>query len=94
MPTIGKFPNSWREIRTDIDGYIATTIVKILDSNRQSSCLELRIETGRTHQIRRHLANKRHPVLGDKNMQEQGMRYLYHNLDICFMHIGLYFRIP
>ena len=64
--TIGKFPKIWKEIRNDIDGYIATTIVKILDNNRQSSYLELRIETGRTHQIRRHLASKRYPVLGDK----------------------------
>ena len=46
--TVGKFPNIWKEIRTDIDGYIATTLVKILDSNRQASYLELRIETGRT----------------------------------------------
>jgi 23S rRNA pseudouridine1911/1915/1917 synthase len=64
--TVGKFPRSWNEIRTDIDGYMSTTLVKTLDENRQASYLELRIETGRTHQIRRHLADKRHPVMGDK----------------------------
>ena len=91
--TIGKFPNSWREIRTDIDGYIATTIVKILDSNRQSSYLELRIETGRTHQIRRHLANKRHPVLGDKKYAGTGNeislsqpRHMLHAYRLIFPH--------
>ena len=81
------------EIRTDIDGYIATTIVKILDSNRQSSYLELRIETGRTHQIRRHLANKRHPVLGDKKYAGTGNeislsqpRHMLHAYRLIFPH--------
>lgn len=64
--TIGKFPNSWKEIRTDIDGYMATTLIKILDNNKNASYLEVQIETGRTHQIRKHLASKRYPVLGDK----------------------------
>lgn len=64
--TVGKFSKSWTEIHTDIDGFMSTTLVKTLDANKQASYLELRIETGRTHQIRRHLADKRYPVLGDK----------------------------
>ena len=64
--TIGKFPRIWKEIRTDISGYMATTLVKILDHNKIGSYLEVKIETGRTHQIRKHLAYKRYPVLGDK----------------------------
>ncbi len=63
---IGKFPRIWNEMHSDIDGYMSTTLVKTLDSNKQASYLELRIETGRTHQIRRHLADKRYPVMGDK----------------------------
>ena len=63
---IGSFPRKWTEIHSDLDGYVATTLVKVLDGNKHASYLELRIETGRTHQIRRHLADKRHPVLGDK----------------------------
>ncbi|MFL2860371.1 MAG: RluA family pseudouridine synthase [Pontiellaceae bacterium] len=91
--TVGKFPNIWKEIRTDIDGYIATTLVKILDSNRQASYLELRIETGRTHQIRRHLANKRYPVLGDKKYAGTGNeislqqpRQMLHAYRLIFPH--------
>ena len=64
--TVGHFPKSWKEIRTDIEGYMSTTLVKTLDSKKHASYLELRIETGRTHQIRRHLADKRYPVMGDK----------------------------
>lgn len=73
--TIGQFPRNRNEIRTDIDGYIATTLVKTLDSNRQASYLELRIETGRTHQIRRHLADKRYPVMGDKKYAGAGSEW-------------------
>ena len=32
----------------------------------EASFLRVRIETGRTNQIRRHLASVRHPVLGDR----------------------------
>ncbi len=73
--TIGSFPKNWKEIRTDIGGFMSTTRVKTLDSNKYTSYLELRIETGRTHQIRRHLADKRYPVLGDKKYAGTGNEF-------------------
>lgn len=63
---IGHVSDQLKTITRDIDGESATTLVSVLDSNRDASYLELRIHTGRTHQIRRHLAAIRHPVLGDK----------------------------
>ena len=91
--TIGSFPRKWTEIRTDIDGYMSTTLVKVLDANRQASYLELRIETGRTHQIRRHLAGKRYPVLGDKKYAGSGTelslqqpRQMLHAYRLVFRH--------
>jgi 23S rRNA pseudouridine1911/1915/1917 synthase len=91
--TIGKFPRTWKEIRTDIEGYMSTTLVKTLDSNKQASYLELRIETGRTHQIRRHLADKRHPVMGDKKYAGTGNdlsleqpRQMLHAYRLIFPH--------
>jgi 23S rRNA pseudouridine1911/1915/1917 synthase len=63
---IGRVPDSLKTITRDIDGESATTLVSVLDRNRDASYLELRIHTGRTHQIRKHLAAMRHPVLGDK----------------------------
>jgi 23S rRNA pseudouridine1911/1915/1917 synthase len=91
--TIGKFSANWNEIRTDIDGYMSTTLVKLLDANKQASYLELRIETGRTHQIRRHLADKRHPVLGDKKYAGTGNelsleqpRQMLHAYRLIFPH--------
>ncbi len=63
---IGRVSDQLKTITRDIDGESATTLVNVLDRNRDASYLELRIHTGRTHQIRKHLAAMRHPVLGDK----------------------------
>jgi len=91
--TIGSFPKNWNEIRTDIEGFMSTTLVKTLDSNKHTSYLELRIETGRTHQIRRHLADKRYPVLGDKKYAGTGNelslaqpRQMLHAYRLIFPH--------
>ena len=91
--TIGAFPKKWNEIRTDIEGFMSTTLVKTLDSKRHASYLELRIETGRTHQIRRHLADKRYPVLGDKKYAGTGNelslaqpRQMLHAYRLIFPH--------
>lgn len=62
----GRVSDQLQTITRDIDGDSATTMVRVLDRNRNASYLELRIKTGRTHQIRKHLAAVRHPVLGDK----------------------------
>ena len=90
---VGSFPRKWNEIHTDIDGYISVTRVKTLDANRHASYLELRIETGRTHQIRRHLADKRYPVLGDKKYAGTGSeislaqpRQMLHAYRLVFTH--------
>ena len=49
-----------------IEGERALTNVTCVRANARASYLVVRIETGRTHQIRRHLAMARHPVLGDR----------------------------
>ncbi len=43
----------------------ATTHYRVISSVHEASLLQLRIETGRTHQIRRHLQAVAHPVAGD-----------------------------
>jgi 23S rRNA pseudouridine955/2504/2580 synthase len=44
----------------------ALTRWKVLASMKEASLLQIAIETGRTHQIRRHLEAAGHPVAGDK----------------------------
>ncbi len=49
-----------------LDGERAVTHLKRLQATADATFLSLRIETGRTHQIRRHLAGIRHPIVGDR----------------------------
>ena len=62
----GRVPLATRVIDVPIEGEAATTGLQILDSTNVASHLKLKIETGRTHQIRRHLESINHPILGDK----------------------------
>ncbi|MFH1130542.1 MAG: RluA family pseudouridine synthase [Pseudomonadota bacterium] len=47
-------------------GRRAVTHFRVLQEFKTSSLLELRLETGRTHQVRVHLADHGYPVLGDR----------------------------
>jgi tRNA pseudouridine32 synthase/23S rRNA pseudouridine746 synthase len=55
-------------LNTPLDGKTATTHVRIIgtDSQNGRSLLDIRIDTGRKHQIRRHLSDLGHPITGDR----------------------------
>ena len=50
----------------DDGGDIAITHYKVLKQNEELSLVELHLDTGRTNQIRVHLASIGHPVVGDR----------------------------
>ena len=67
---IGRIPGSAIMRQTDpMNGKPAVTRYQALDHNDKYSYIKLRLETGRTHQIRVHMNHIGHPLPGD---------YLYH----------------
>ncbi len=62
---IGRHPaHSWKFAVTP-DGKSSITHYETLEAFRGASLLEIHLETGRTHQIRVHMAAHRHPCVGD-----------------------------
>ena len=62
---IGRAKNDRKKMTVCPDGKRAVTHYHILDSFGDYSYIECRLETGRTHQIRVHMASIGHPLLGD-----------------------------
>jgi 23S rRNA pseudouridine1911/1915/1917 synthase len=62
---IGRHPGaSWRFAVT-ADGKPSVTHYETIEAFPSASLLEIHLETGRTHQIRVHMAAQRHPCVGD-----------------------------
>lgn len=62
---IGRNPDSIIERMVRPDGQDAITMYKLLQKFPDASLVELKLLTGRTHQIRVHLSHIGHPLLGD-----------------------------
>jgi 23S rRNA pseudouridine1911/1915/1917 synthase len=62
---IGRHPGaSWKFAITS-DGKQSVTHYETLEAFPSAALLEIQLETGRTHQIRVHMAAQRHPCVGD-----------------------------
>ena len=63
---IGRHPVERKKMSINYqNGKNAVTHYRVLNRFRQYTHVECRLETGRTHQIRVHMASIRHPLLGD-----------------------------
>lgn len=63
---IGRHPVERKKMSINYqNGKDAVTHYRVLNRFRQYTHVECRLETGRTHQIRVHMASIRHPLLGD-----------------------------
>lgn len=64
MP-IERNPKAPATFRVGANGKSAETYYKVLQAGKKHSLLELKPRTGRTHQLRVHLAARNHPIVGD-----------------------------
>lgn len=63
---IGRNPSAPSTFRIDPNGKPAQTTYHVLAENDDQSLVELKPTTGRTHQLRVHLAHLNAPILGDR----------------------------
>jgi 23S rRNA pseudouridine1911/1915/1917 synthase len=62
---IGRHPSSDWKFAVVVDGKPSVTHYETVEAFPSASLLEIHLETGRTHQIRVHMAAQRHPCVGD-----------------------------
>lgn len=74
-------------------GQPAVTHVRVLERFENASLIECRLETGRTHQIRIHLAEAGHPLLGERVYVRgfsgevlEAPRVMLHAKELGFVH--------
>lgn len=68
------------------DAKSAITHYEVKDSTDKRALLEVRIETGRQHQIRAHMAHIGNPIVGDERYGKKGGRMGLHAMRLSFVH--------
>jgi len=89
-------PEGGKRVSVSEDGQEAETVFRRLSRGTEYSLLEAELLTGRTHQIRVHLAHLGHPVLGDARygdfdlnhrLRKLGLKRMFlHAASIAFPH--------
>lgn len=91
----GRFPEKSFSITKPLEGQRAVTHVRVLNSTPLASHVLISIETGRTHQIRKHLSSIGHPVSGDQQygigravsqIEKSIARQMLHAAEISFVN--------
>lgn len=69
---LGRHPVDRRRQTVRPDGRRAVTHYRVAERLSGATLLDVELETGRTHQIRVHLAHIRHPIVGDPTYGRRG----------------------
>jgi 23S rRNA pseudouridine1911/1915/1917 synthase len=91
---IGRHPVERKKMAVDVKkGRRAVTHFKVLERFKSATLLEMRLETGRTHQIRVHMAYIGHPLIGDPVYGRKKQKYGFegqalHARLLGFIHPG------
>lgn len=87
---IGRDPRDRKKMAVVTEnGKIAISNYEVLDESKNYSLVKVRIETGRTHQIRVHMKSLNHPILGDAtygNSTDGIARQMLHAYRLKFTH--------
>ena len=85
-----------RVVVDEREGQVAETVIRRLARSDEFSLLEAELVTGRTHQIRVHLAHLGHPILGDdrygdfalnRELRSRGLKRMFlHAASMTFPH--------
>jgi 23S rRNA pseudouridine1911/1915/1917 synthase len=91
---IGRDPHSRVKMAVTPNGRAALSLYRVVERFEEFSLLEVEIKTGRTHQIRVHLAHIKHPIVADgtydagraNSVQNVRSRAAISRLDRPFLH--------
>lgn len=81
--------NSIIERCVNVNGDTAITDYYVISEFNNMSLIYVTLQTGRTHQIRVHMAHAGHPIIGDSlygNTSELINRQALHACKVCFIH--------
>ena len=92
----GRTREGEKRVRVAREGQAAETVFRRIARGPDASLLEAELLTGRTHQIRVHLAHLGHPILGDdkygdfelnKRLRREGLKRMFlHAAKLAFEH--------
>ena len=87
---IGRHAGSRQKMAVRVEsGKPAVTHFRFLEAKPEASLLHLKLQTGRTHQIRVHMAYIKHPILGDAvygDHSNLAPRQMLHAFRLSFQH--------
>jgi tRNA pseudouridine32 synthase/23S rRNA pseudouridine746 synthase/23S rRNA pseudouridine1911/1915/1917 synthase len=76
-----------QSVKNPKDGDFARTKYKVIKASKNYSLLEIQLLTGKKNQIRVHLSENGHPIVGDKKYKKDAKgRLALHALSIRFKH--------